>query len=384
MNNSSDNNPKDDSNHAGELPSAAAPDIVPAEKTEPASVSSSGQTAQRSGLAKWVIGMLVVVGVIGLVYQSNKKGTPPSSDLSSTASASVPANDAGGARKSAPAQNKKPFTEERPASGGGKVLTMPQLRYCAAENIRLDAAKEAIDTHNTAAVDRFNLLNADYNERCINLRYRRGTLEQAKSEVDKYRPQLEAEGRALFAPPVAALPASKPASKPAAKAEAKPAAKAEAKPATKAETKPEAKPVPKPRAPVADAKLPGEAKVEKPKIPLAKYIDSTAPTRASCTSSTECAGANLCLDGHCRPLRSSGEQCVYSHECSGATKCIRGHCRPQGSEGARCTRSQECAGTNQCLDGHCRALRVKGEGCEASFECAGMNECVQGHCQLPP
>jgi hypothetical protein len=75
---------------------------------------------------------------------------------------------------------------------------MPQLRYCTAENIRLDAAKVVINSYSDTDIDRFNALVADYNSRCGQFKYRRGTLESARSEVEQHRSEVEAEGRARF------------------------------------------------------------------------------------------------------------------------------------------------------------------------------------------
>ncbi len=305
-----------------------------------------------------MIGIVVVIGLMLLAFLWHKKApSSPQPSKASDSHVSGTANQSAG--KSAPTQDTPRFTEEPPAVGEKAVLSLPQLRYCAAENMRLDAAKEMINSHNQADVDRFNLLTADYNERCTYLRYRRGTLERARSEVEQYRAAIEAEGRDRF---------SKKAS----------VARAPSVKAVPAESKPKVRSA----EPKAQPQLLREAKVAKPALPSIDLAQGLRP-RSSCTSSTECTGAALCLDGQCRSLRRSGEQCVHSHECAGSNKCMGGRCRLLGNVGDRCTRSQECSGTNQCLDGQCRPLRINGERCEASFECAGLNECVQGRCQLP-
>jgi peptidoglycan hydrolase-like protein with peptidoglycan-binding domain len=78
------------------------------------------------------------------------------------------------------------------------VLSVPQIRYCAAEDIRLDAAKGVINNYVEAEVDRFNAMVADYNSRCSRFRYRRGALESARSDVEAIRSLLQAEGRSRF------------------------------------------------------------------------------------------------------------------------------------------------------------------------------------------
>ncbi|WP_265706358.1 peptidoglycan-binding domain-containing protein, partial [Verminephrobacter aporrectodeae] len=85
-----------------------------------------------------------------------------------------------------------------PPVGTNNVLTSEQLRYCVAEEIRLNAAKEVTNNYNDSDVDRFNGIVADYNSRCGQSRYRSGSLEGARAEVERYRAVLEADGRARF------------------------------------------------------------------------------------------------------------------------------------------------------------------------------------------
>lgn len=82
--------------------------------------------------------------------------------------------------------------------GTDLVLSVPQLRYCVAEDIRLDAAKTVINNYVEADVGRFNAMVADYNSRCSQFRYRRGALESAKSDIEAIRSLLQAEGRSRF------------------------------------------------------------------------------------------------------------------------------------------------------------------------------------------
>ena len=79
------------------------------------------------------------------------------------------------------------------------MLGASQIRYCLAEDIRLTAAKQVVSEYNSNDVDRFNAMVADYNSRCSNFRYRRGALESARSEVEKFRADLLAQGSGRFA-----------------------------------------------------------------------------------------------------------------------------------------------------------------------------------------
>ena len=157
------------------------------------------QSSGGSSTGKWLLGIGVVAGLLWLVSQSGDKALSPapaftpSSDSSSVASPSPSWQPA-----QSPAAAPSRPSEERPPVGTNNVLTSAQLRYCVAEKIRLDAAEGAINNYNDTHVDRFNEMVADYNGRCGQFRYRSGALESARSEVERFRGALEADGRARF------------------------------------------------------------------------------------------------------------------------------------------------------------------------------------------
>lgn len=89
--------------------------------------------------------------------------------------------------------------EVMPPVGTYHVLDTVQIRYCLSESIRIEAARTAVNNHIESDVDQFNAMTADYNSRCGQFRYRRGSIESAKSDIEPYRSVLEAEGRRRFA-----------------------------------------------------------------------------------------------------------------------------------------------------------------------------------------
>lgn len=157
------------------------------------------QSSGGGSTGKWIAGIAVVVGLIWLASLSDKR-TPSTSPTytPATESQSAPATTPAWQPPTPPVQQSSRPTEVPPPVGSGLSLTMPQLRYCTAENIRLDAAKVVISSYSDTDIDRFNALVADYNSRCGQFRYRRGTLESARSEVEQHRSEIEAEGRARF------------------------------------------------------------------------------------------------------------------------------------------------------------------------------------------
>lgn len=94
--------------------------------------------------------------------------------------------------------NSNQLDEQKPPVGRNNVLSNSQIRYCLAEKIRLDASESAINKYLDADVDRFNKYVSEYNSRCGEFRYRQGTLERARRDVEPYRNKLQSEGRARF------------------------------------------------------------------------------------------------------------------------------------------------------------------------------------------
>lgn len=155
------------------------------EPPQPSSASSGG---------KWVLSIAAVIGVLWLIGQSNKPAISPAPTYSPPAQSTAPSY-------SPPARPQVPArpAESQPPVGRNVVLSTAQIRYCLAEDIRMDGAKAAVNNHIDADVDRFNAIVADYNSRCGSFRYRSGALETARRDIEPYRGQLQAEGRNRFA-----------------------------------------------------------------------------------------------------------------------------------------------------------------------------------------
>ena len=182
-----------------EVTPTAASQTSPSTAKPPSAYRPPPQPTSGASTWKWIIGIAVAVGLIWVISRSDERpqNTAPTYR---PVTPSLPAPAATPTRPSpAPTtqQTRRP-TEEQPPVGDGLTHTMPQLRYCAAENIRLDAAKTVINSYSDIDVDRFNGLVTDYNSRCGQFRYKTGTLESARSDVEQYRTEIEAEGRARF------------------------------------------------------------------------------------------------------------------------------------------------------------------------------------------
>jgi hypothetical protein len=155
---------------------------------EPSSGSSGG---------KWVLGIVIGVGVFWLIGQSNKQpssSTPAYTPSTQAASYTTPSPPAPPPEPQAPSRPE----EAVPPVGSDLVFSKAQITYCLAEDIRIDASKAGVDRYNDSNVDRFNTMVADYNSRCGSFRYRNGALESARQDIEPYRSQLIIEGRSRF------------------------------------------------------------------------------------------------------------------------------------------------------------------------------------------
>ncbi len=90
------------------------------------------------------------------------------------------------------------LTEEIPPVGQDLILSEAQIRYCLAEDIRLDAARTALNLYNQADVDRFNAMIASYNSRCKSFTYHKRDMEIARDAIEPFRSDIQKEGQALF------------------------------------------------------------------------------------------------------------------------------------------------------------------------------------------
>jgi hypothetical protein len=82
-----------------------------------------------------------------------------------------------------------------PPVGTDVVLTPQQIRYCLAENIRLDASRKALVRPSNAVVDRFNAAIEDYNSRCSSFRYLGDAADTEKQAVELIKDDLTRQGQ---------------------------------------------------------------------------------------------------------------------------------------------------------------------------------------------
>lgn len=167
----------------------------PESQSEQQRYQAPSQPSAGSSTGKWVLGVAAVIGVLWLIREAENGPSAPAPSYSPPARSAAPGDAAAMAQPQIPSS----LDEERPPVGRDRVFSMAQIRYCLAEDIRMDAAKTSVNNYSDSDVDRFNVMVADYNSRCGSFRYRRGALGSARRDVEPYRSQLQAEGRSRFA-----------------------------------------------------------------------------------------------------------------------------------------------------------------------------------------
>jgi peptidoglycan hydrolase-like protein with peptidoglycan-binding domain len=176
-------------------PQRKAPPSEPERKTTssppPIETVSSGKSGGGSG-GKWILGIIGVIFVIWLINnggQSDKKPsyTPPSSSQSYSSPQSIPAPAVQTPRTTQTAG----LQYTKPSVGTENVLSVPEIRWCIREGMRIETMREHIDTN--AGIDEFNLIVNDYNSRCGSYRYRQGSRSRAEQDVEAYRSQIISE-----------------------------------------------------------------------------------------------------------------------------------------------------------------------------------------------
>ncbi|WJW74700.1 peptidoglycan-binding domain-containing protein [Thiohalobacter sp. IOR34] len=157
----------------------------------PIETVSSGKGGGSAG-GKWIlaiIGFAFVVWLINNGGQSSKKPsyTRPSPSLSYNYPQSNPAPVVKTPRK--PVTPRLQYT--KPSVGTNNILSVPEIRWCVRESIRIEAMRNVINTNK--GIDAFNRIVNDYNRRCGSYRYRRGSQQRAERDVEVYRSQIVAE-----------------------------------------------------------------------------------------------------------------------------------------------------------------------------------------------
>lgn len=170
--------------------------------SHPIATTASG--AERGFSRKWAVGGAAVIGLLWLLNNpaSRQESTQHASQRPAAAAApsgvqrsGAEASRASGYSASAVARGGEGAFEQKPPAGSGVVLSVPQIRYCLSEKIRVESMEHHLNRYSEVAVRGYNAAVDDYNSRCGNFRYRKGALEAAGRDIEPNRASLEVEGR---------------------------------------------------------------------------------------------------------------------------------------------------------------------------------------------
>lgn len=175
-------------------PPADPPTVTQSQSIErPVSQTPVQTSSGESSGSKWVLGIFAVIGAFWLFGRANE-------DTASSAPAYTPSVESQVSSEPSPAQPLTPTRPEEsmPPVGQDRILSLAQIRYCLAEEIRMHGAESNLMANNQSDIGRFNAMVVDYNSRCGQFRYQPGSLESARRDVDQYRAQLLLDGGNRF------------------------------------------------------------------------------------------------------------------------------------------------------------------------------------------
>lgn len=161
------------------------------------SVQSESENSQQQPSSSFSFKWLLVLAVVGGAFWFSTRENIPQSNIETTVSSED--------EDSQPSVSIEPKNvavlsmpqEIKPPAGQNQILSTAEIRYCLAENIRIDGAQIVVGNVDSE-LDRFNEMVADYNSRCGSFRYRDGALENARGDIEPYHNKFLAEGRNRF------------------------------------------------------------------------------------------------------------------------------------------------------------------------------------------
>jgi Putative peptidoglycan binding domain len=163
-----------------------------AEPVNEVSVPTQGVGTSRG---KWIIG-LIVLGIVIWAFNAVDNKKKPSYTHNPSAKSKISHKRIHPKVQPSNKQNSYQLNFEKPPVGDKNVLHSHQILWCLREKIRIEAIRNFITTN--SKVEEFNRIVNDYNCRCGKFRYRRGSREQAKREIDIRRSQIIAKAIADF------------------------------------------------------------------------------------------------------------------------------------------------------------------------------------------
>lgn len=142
----------------------------------------------------WFIGGAILFVIIAA--NSNESSTvesaPVATEEIAPAEEAMPV-DAAAVDAAAPAEEEYSSQEQfyaQPSIGHDNILSISEIRYCLANNIKITAIQEKIDETSNYQIDKINEMVEDHNARCGSYRYRESTYSTAVSQVEEERQNI--------------------------------------------------------------------------------------------------------------------------------------------------------------------------------------------------
>lgn len=134
----------------------------------------------------WIVG-LAAIFIVPAILSANKKTAPRyiPSNSTNTRTSTTPID-------TSPVED---FQESIPPIGVGHTLSRGQVRYCIFQGRRLDILRSMTTTN--SAVDKFNALVGDYNDRCARFSYRQTDMTSVQGEAAGRSLQFQAEAAGI-------------------------------------------------------------------------------------------------------------------------------------------------------------------------------------------
>jgi hypothetical protein len=82
--------------------------------------------------------------------------------------------------------------ENPPADGAKAVLSLPGLRWCAFENVRVEAMRTVVDTDTQRGV--YNRALEAHNRKCVGITYDKSDMDKVQAELAARRALLQQQG----------------------------------------------------------------------------------------------------------------------------------------------------------------------------------------------
>ena len=168
-----------------------------------AKAPTRGQDEHSSSNKSWLMfAVIVFVSIMVSIYfvpplkTSTKKGSVPPLTSQKYSQASYVTSPPPSIARNVNMQN---ITYTEPPIGINNILSLPQIRWCLREQIRVDTMRVLINSN--IKVKKFNKIVSNYNQRCSKYRYKIRTLQVAKQEVETQRHIIVDEAKKYISRP---------------------------------------------------------------------------------------------------------------------------------------------------------------------------------------